>query len=99
MEINIASTKDQMGSEAASFGAAKIRNAIASKGHANIIVATGASQFEMLAALAAEESIEWNRVTAFHLDEYVGIPISHPASFRLYLWQRFVSRLPQPFRA
>ena len=96
MEINIASTKDQMGSEAASFGAAKIRNAIASKGHANIIVATGASQFEMLAALAAEESIEWNRVTAFHLDEYVGIPISHPASFRLYLWQRFVSRLPQP---
>ena len=60
--------------------------ALAKRGEANIIVATGASQFEMLAALVAEPDINWNRVTGFHLDEYVGLAIDHPASFRGYLW-------------
>jgi glucosamine-6-phosphate deaminase len=63
-----------------------------------IIVATGTSQFEMLAALVVEEGIDWSKVTGFHLDEYVGLPISHPASFRRFLWQRFVSQLPLPMR-
>jgi glucosamine-6-phosphate deaminase len=62
-------------------------------------VATGASQFEMLDALSREPDIAWHRVTGFHLDEYAGMAITHPASFRLYLWQRFVSRLPLPLRA
>ncbi|NLE39160.1 MAG: glucosamine-6-phosphate deaminase, partial [Pirellulaceae bacterium] len=62
---------------------------------ANVIVATGASQFEMLAALVAAE-VDWSRVTFFHLDEYVGLPITHPASFRKYLKERFVDRLPTP---
>ncbi len=70
--------------------------ALADRGEANIIVATGASQFEMLDALARQPDIAWHRVTGFHLDEYAGLPITHPASFRLYLWQRFVSRLPLP---
>lgn len=99
MEIRTHATKSDMGADAASFGAGFIRDAIAQRGEANIIVATGASQFEMLEALIAEPDIAWNRVTAFHLDEYVGLPLDHPASFRLYLWQRFASQLPQPLCA
>lgn len=48
--------------------------------------------------LVAEPDIGWNRVTAFHLDEYVGLPLDHPASFRLYLWRRFVSQLALPLK-
>jgi glucosamine-6-phosphate deaminase len=98
MDIKIMPDKAQMGKAAAAAGAEHIRRALAERGEANIIVATGASQFEMLAQLVQEPNINWNRVTGFHLDEYVGLPISHPASFRGYLWQRFVSRLPLPLR-
>jgi glucosamine-6-phosphate deaminase len=99
MDIKIMPDKAHMGKAAAAAGAEHIRRAIAERRAANIIVATGASQFEMLGALVAEPNINWNRVTGFHLDEYVGLPIAHPASFRGYLWQRFVSRLPLPLRA
>jgi glucosamine-6-phosphate deaminase len=99
MDVRIMPDKASMGKAAAVAGAQHIRRAIAEGDAANIIVATGASQFEMLAALIAEPNIDWNRVTGFHLDEYVGLPISHPASFRGYLWQRFVSKLPLPPRA
>ena len=99
MDIKIMPDKAQMGKAAAAAGANHVRRAIAERGVANIIVATGASQFEMLAALVAEPDINWNRVTGFHLDEYVGLSIDHPASFRGYLWQRFVSRLALPLRA
>src|ERR1700752_2173109 len=99
MHISIMPDKPQMGKAAAAAGAKLIREAISVRGDANIIVATGASQFEMLAALGAEPDIDWHRVTGFHLDEYVGLPITHPASFRGYLWQRFVSRLALPLRA
>lgn len=58
------------------------------------MVATGMSQADMLAALVAEPGIDWGRVTGFHLDEYVGLPGRHPASFRRYLKERFVSRVP-----
>ena len=98
MKKNIYKTKDEMGAEAAKTGAMAIVDAVNARGEANIIVATGASQFEMLAALSQEPNVAWDNVTAFHLDEYVGIPIWHPASFRLYLWQRFVSKLQYPMR-
>lgn len=87
------------GAAAAAFGAARIRAAIAARGAANIIVATGASQFEMIEALIGQPNIAWDKVTAFHLDEYVGVPVMHPASFRAYLWERFHRRLPVPLRA
>lgn len=76
-----------------------IRRAIRDHGQATIIVATGVSQFDVLSELVQVEGIDWYKVTAFHLDEYAGMPITHPASFRLYLWQRFVSKLPVPLRA
>jgi len=98
MDIQIMPDKQQMGKAAAAAGAELVRKALAERGAANIIVATGASQFEMLAALSEAPGIDWHRVTGFHLDEYVGLPITHPASFRRYLWERFVSRLPLPLR-
>jgi glucosamine-6-phosphate deaminase len=99
MDIQIMPDKQQMGKAAAAAGAAVVRRALAERRQANIIVATGASQFEMLASLSQEPDIDWHRVTGFHLDEYVGLPITHPASFRRYLWERFVSRLPLPMAA
>lgn len=99
MNIEIMPDKLQMGKAAATAGAEHIRRALADRGEANIIVATGASQFEMLDELVKQPGINWNRVTGFHLDEYVGLSIDHPASFRGYLWQRFVSNLPVPLRA
>jgi len=99
MQTKIFEPKLELGAAAAADGAAHIRQAIATRGTAQIIVATGASQFEMLDALTREPNIDWQRVTGFHLDEYAGLPFTHPASFRLYLWQRFVSRLPIPMRA
>jgi len=90
MEIIISSTKLELGKKAAQTGADLIRKAIEANGKANIIVATGASQFEMLAELV-QEDINWSVVTAFHLDEYIGVSDVHPASFRKYLKERFVN--------
>ena len=84
-----------MGAAAAAAGIAKLKEALAEKGSASIIVATGVSQFQILAILARSD-LPWNKITAFHLDEYVGLPITHEASFRKYLWERFVSKLPLP---
>ena len=99
MKITISKDSKSLGSQAAALGAEAIRESITRQGHANIIVATGASQFDMLAALVDEPGIKWSDVTGFHLDEYIGMSIEHPASFRRYLWQRFVSRLPVPMNA
>ena len=95
MEINIETDKLKMGAAAASFGVEKLKQAIEEKDEVSFIVATGASQFEMLEELR-QADLPWDRLTGFHLDEYVGLPISHEASFRKYLWERFVSKLPLP---
>ncbi len=97
MEIIISDTKQELGLKAAQAGALLIREAIKARGEANIIVATGASQFEMLQELVKEE-LNWSVVTAFHLDEYIGINEQHPASFRKYLKERFADLvLPKTF--
>ncbi len=88
MDIIISDSKNVLGKAAARKGANLIRKSILQNGKANIIVATGASQFEMLAVLI-QEDIDWSVVTCFHLDEYIGLPESHPASFRKYLKERF----------
>lgn len=93
MEIVISENPLELGIKASQTGAELIRKAILAKGEASIIVATGASQFEMLKNLVKED-IEWGRVTAFHLDEYIGLPETHPASFRKYLKERFAGLVP-----
>jgi glucosamine-6-phosphate deaminase len=89
MEIIISETKQILGKKAARMGGELIRAAILDRGTANIILATGASQFEMLKELVKED-IDWSLVRAFHLDEYIGLSETHPASFRKYLKERFV---------
>lgn len=90
MEIIVSENKELLGKNAATMGAGLICKAISENGFANIIVATGASQFEMLNELV-KATIDWSVVTGFHLDEYIGIPETHPASFRKYLKDRFVN--------
>lgn len=88
MNIDFSRTKIELGKKAAELGAKKINDAVNSNGSANIILATGASQFEMLSELVKIQ-IDWTKVNAFHLDEYIGISESHNASFRKYLKERF----------
>ncbi len=99
MNIHIAPDREISGQNAAKTGAKLLRETLAENSYTNIIVATGASQFAMLENLLQEPGIAWEKISIFHLDEYVGLPISHPASFRQYLWDRFVKQLPCPPRA
>lgn len=92
MRLSIHNGKKMLGEVAACEGAEAIRTAIGIKGTATIVLATGVSQFEMLDALVGEE-IDWSNVRAFHLDEYIGLGVDHPASFRRYLEERFVRRV------
>ncbi|NDB68062.1 MAG: glucosamine-6-phosphate deaminase [Methylocystaceae bacterium] len=93
MQVKIFQDKAQLGHEMAKRGADLIKAAVAQDGQANIILATGASQFEILDSLVAMKDIDWSRVTVFHLDEYVGLSDTHGASFRKYLRERFVTRV------
>ena len=93
MKVLISQSANELGNAAASDAAALIRDIIEEKGSANIILATGTSQFETLNALVKAKDIDWSKVTMFHLDEYIGLPLSHPASFRKYLQERFLARV------
>ncbi len=93
MNINIFDTKKELGEQSGQKAAKKIRKAIRENGTANIILATGASQFETLNSLVNNSDIDWSKVNMFHLDEYIGIPDTHPASFRKYLKERFVDNV------
>ena len=90
MNIFKATTKRETSEAAAHAASTKLRKAITERGHASFIVATGASQFDFLDALTADKIIDWDNTTMFHLDEYIGIPETHPASFRKYLRERLV---------
>ncbi len=94
MKVTIEVDGRAAGRAGAADGAAAIREAITEKGNANIIVATGASQFALLEALVAEPGIDWSKITGFHLDEYIDLPIMHPASFRKYLKESLVDLAP-----
>ena len=85
MNILKATTKLETSKAAAKAASTKLREAINTQGHANFIVATGASQFDFLGALTNDRTIDWTKTTMFHLDEYIGISDTHPASFRKYL--------------
>ena len=92
MKVIIANHKKDLGEKAAEQGAAMINHAIVEYGKATIIIGTGASQYEMLASLI-DKKIDWSKVIVFHLDEYIGIPMTHPASFRRFLKERFLDKL------
>lgn len=90
MKTTICASKAELATTAAQAGGDKIRAAIRERGRARIILATGASQIEVLETLVSQTGIDWSKVEMFHLDEYVGISADHPASFRRFLRERFV---------
>lgn len=94
MKIVVSETNTELGNKAGKHTAELIRLAIAEKGFSNVVLATGTSQFETLNQLIKEEGIDWSKVTMFHLDEYIGMQITHPASFRKYLTERFLANVP-----
>ena len=93
MIIHVYRTPEEMGNEAARLIAEKLNASIAQKGEARLLLSTGASQFEMMDALI-HMPVDFAKVTMFHLDEYVALPVTHIASFRKYLQERFVDKVP-----
>ena len=92
LSVKIYGQTKEMGATAADYVTRKLKDAIEKKGRANLILATGASQFSFLEALQTKE-IDWGKITVFHLDEYKGISESHPASFRKYLKERILNKV------
>lgn len=93
IKTTVLDTPETMGKAAAETAIDHVARAIDQTGHAAIVLATGASQFEVLANLVKTDRIDWSRVTMFHLDEYVGMPDTHKASFRKYLTERFIQQV------
>lgn len=93
MNVEVFDSKEELGVKSAQDAEKKIKDCIKKKGTANIILATGASQFETLKNLVSAEGIDWSNVVFFHLDEYVGMSDQHPASFRKYLKERFIDKI------
>lgn len=91
--ITVFDAKTALGREAARQGAGVISAALAARGRAAIVLATGASQFEFLDAFV-REPLDWPNIAMFHLDEYVGLGPDHPASFQHYLIERATSKVP-----
>ena len=93
MAVYILDNSEELGEKAAELIAQKLNEAIEKKGKARIILSTGASQFETIKYLV-EKNVDWEKVTMFHLDEYLELPETHKASFRRYLKERFTSKVP-----
>jgi glucosamine-6-phosphate deaminase len=92
MNIIISNNAAELGNKAAKFVSMKLNEAIRSNGEARMIVSTGSSQFETFQALLKED-IDWRKIEVFHLDEYIDLPDSHKASFRKYLYERFINSI------
>lgn len=92
LQVKVFDSEQSMGNAAARFVSGQLARTIGEKGKANLILATGTSQFSFLDALKREE-LDWSRITVFHLDEYLGLPILHPASFRKYLKERILDEV------
>jgi len=93
LPVEVYSSRTEMGAAAAAVAQGILQRAIAERGEANVILATGNSQLSFLHALREFEGIEWGRVRVFHMDEYLGIEPNHPASFPLFLHQHILDRV------
>jgi glucosamine-6-phosphate deaminase len=88
LEVRVFRTEAQLGTAAATDAAAAMRSAVDQRNRANVMFASGNSQFAFLDALTARDDVPWERITAFHMDEYVGMDHTHPASFARYMRER-----------
>jgi len=93
MMVRVFDDKKSLGEAAAEQASRTIRRSIDEQGMARIIAATGMSQVDFLDALTRDNKIDWRKVEMFHLDEYVGLPLTHPASFRKYLFERLIHKV------
>jgi len=93
MNISISENATELATKASEIVTQRLNDIIARNGEARMVVSTGSSQFEMFQALV-KENVDWTRVTVFHLDEYIGLPVTHKASFRKYLYERFINIVP-----
>ena len=87
LAVEVHQDRPSLGAAAAARASRAIRTMIERDGKASVVFASAASQNEFLAALRTDRTVDWNRVAVFHLDEYAGLPATHPASFRFYLRQ------------
>jgi glucosamine-6-phosphate deaminase len=94
LDVRVFDDVTALADAAAADAVETIRDAIGERGAANVVLATGNSQLTFLAELVRRADVDWSRVTAFHMDEYVGLPASHPASFRRYMRERVAAHLP-----
>ncbi len=94
MKIVVAQDRVELGRYVSEQAAEALRNCLKTQEHCNLVVATGSSQFEVLDGLVQQPGIDWKRVHGFHLDEYLGLPRNHSASFCGYLASRFVDKIP-----
>ena len=95
MKINIYKNKKETSKEAALQAASILNETINQKGTATFIMATGVSQLDFIETLITESKIDWSKTNMFHLDEYINLPATHPASFRKYLKEKFISKVDQ----
>ena len=93
MKLEIFDDANKLGAAAGKSAVEMISNTLSNQDYANIILATGTSQFPVLEQLTHNKAIDWSKVTMFHLDEYIGISSSHKASFRKYLKERFIDKV------
>ena len=94
LKVNIYSTRSEMGKAAANDISAKIKECLAAKDEISMIFAAAPSQNEVLASLVADKSIEWNRVNAYHMDEYLGLDATAPQRFGNFLSDHIFSLVP-----
>jgi len=93
MKISIYKNKKETSKEAALQAASILNKAIRQKGRATLVIATGVSQLDFIKHLVTEGNVDWSKTRMFHLDEYIGLPETHPASFRKYLKEKFISKV------
>lgn len=94
LSVKIFETRDEMGSKAGEDTAKCIRKLLSEKEEINMIFAAAPSQNEALAALTGAEGIDWSRVNAFHMDEYIGLDADAPQRFGAFLKERIFDKLP-----
>ena len=92
MKVSVYKNLEELGKEAAAYSAGILNQCITEKGKARLLLSTGASQFDTFKALI-EADVDWSKVEMFHLDEYMSLPETHPASFRKYLKERFITKV------
>lgn len=94
LQVSISPTREEMGQVAGKFASALIQKLLKEKEQINVMFAAAPSQNEFLAALVQDPKIDWSRVTAFHMDEYIGLPAQHPAAFRCFLNRAIFLKAP-----